>query len=862
MTRNDFLVKHPPLHVSVPDILGTLFDPDEKVCVRVFDDKGTRGAAKWDFPCKDFHKFKPQLDQLNTDGYCISLVINAGGQRDADITRINSYYIDMDDGALDEQMEKINAFPLKPSLIVVTQKSLHCYWFAEDSSDALSRFREIQKALIRHFGSDSAICNESRPMRLPGFYHNKTNVPVKVEVIAFDPSLRYTPDQLAEALPLSAPLTGATNVAAAPANRSLHPKAELDFIARSCAFIRYCVDNAKVLSEPLWHAMITNLALFEGGAELIHQYSSPYPKYSKSGTDRKIKRFLDSGVGPTTCEIISERGFKCPLHDKGLCAGKAPAAICHKRLDKDMLFQMVDDMVPTGTHDADIQAAEEYVRVLLKSQKKRTAKAAIRRLTDRFNLQPADSEHLQHIYDDACGNTSSASSGGNGSNSNNGSGSLSKGRNKGHPLGPWYKWTNSGIKFMPLILAEHIAKTFHIIYSASMFYQFENGVYHPVSDETIGQIIQSNLEEESAKYSQIMDTLNQLRIKVACDTSKLNPDPSIINIRNGLLDVHTRDLIPHTHAFLSTIQLKASYDPSADCPRFKKFLFDSMEGDASQVALIQEMLGYCLVPINSAQVCFVLVGAASAGKSVLLRVINDLLLGRENVSNIPWQSLGDRFKSANLFGKLANIFADLPTKNIDDDGLFKALSGEDFITGERKFKDEFSFMNFAKLLFSCNILPKNYADRSDGFYRRLVLITFNHSVPVDQRDPFLLDKFRAEVDGIFLFALDGLTRLMANNYKFSLSQVNLDRLQQYREESDSALAFLRDNCEVGSNFCVGSTELFNAYEAYCKESGMKPFAHKTFVQHLINHEPSITKGKDTLGKRRVLNGIRLGEILG
>lgn len=768
----------------------------------------------------------------------------------------------MDDGALDEQMEKINAFPLKPSLIVVTQKSLHCYWFAKESDDALARFREIQKALVRHFGSDPAICNESRAMRLPGFFHNKTDVPVKVEVIAFDPRLRYTPDQLAGALPLQAPLAGATNVAATPVNRPLHPKAELDFIARSCAFIQYCLDNAKILSEPLWHAMITNLALFEGGTELIHQYSSPYPKYSRTATDTKIQRFLDSGVGPTTCETISERGFKCPLYGKGLCDGKAPAAICHKRLGKDMLFHMIDDLIPSGDRDADIQAAEGCVRVLLKKQNKRTAQTAIQRLTDHFNLQPADGEHLQDLYDDTCGNGSSASSGGNGSNGNNGSGSSVTGTGKKQAPGPWYKETEYGWRFMPLILVEHIMKTIHIIYSAGMFYMYENGVYHSVSDETIGRIIQSHLDPETAKHTQIMDAQNQLRIKVACDTSMLNLETMIINVQNGLLDVRTRNLSPHSPDVLSTIQLKVSYDPGADCPRFKTFLYDSMEGDATQVDLIQEILGYCLVPINPAQVSFVLVGAASAGKSVLLRVINDLLLGRENVSNIPWQSLADRFKAANLFGKLANIFADLPNKSIDDDGFFKALCGEDIITGERKFKDEFTFMNFAKLLFSCNSLPKNYADRSDGFYRRLVLVTFNHSVPVDQRDPFLLDKFRAEVDGIFLFALDGLTRLMTNDYRFSLSQVNMDRLQQYREESDSVLAFMHENCEIGASYCVGSTELFNAYETYCKEGGMKPFAHKTFVQHLINHEPSITKGKDPLGKRRVLNGIRLGEILG
>ena len=144
----------------------------------------------------------------------------------------------------------------------------------------------------------------------------------------------------------------------------------------------------------------------------------------------------------------------------------------------------------------------------------------------------------------------------------------------------------------------------------------------------------------------------------------------------------------------------------------------------AQVALLQEMLGYFLIPVNSAQKCFVIVGAAGAGKSVLLRVLNELLLGKENVSNVSWQSLNERFKTAELFGKLANIFADLPTKNIDDNGIFKALVGEDFLTVEKKNKNPFSFQSTARLLFSCNSIPKNYGDRSEGFYRRLIIIRF------------------------------------------------------------------------------------------------------------------------------------------
>ena len=133
---------------------------------------------------------------------------------------------------------------------------------------------------------------------------------------------------------------------------------------------------------------------------------------------------------------------------------------------------------------------------------------------------------------------------------------------------------------------------------------------------------------------------------------------------------------------------------------------------------------------------------------------------------MSWQALNERFKTAELFGKLANIFADLPTKNIDDNGIFKALVGEDYLTVEKKNKNPFSFQSYARLLFSCNSIPKNYGDRSDGFYRRLIIMRFNKSVPPDKRDPDLLAKFSSEADGIFRFALEGLKRLMRNKYKY------------------------------------------------------------------------------------------------
>lgn len=196
-----------------------------------------------------------------------------------------------------------------------------------------------------------------------------------------------------------------------------------------------------------------------------------------------------------------------------------------------------------------------------------------------------------------------------------------------------------------------------------------------------------------------------------------------------------------------------------------------------------------------------------------------------------------------------------------DNGIFKALVGEDYLTVEKKNKNPFSFQSCARLLFSCNSIPKNYGDRSEGFYRRLIIMRFNHTVPREKRDPNLVDKFRAEADGIFLFALEGLKRLMRNGYGFSETEKNKAELQQYREDSDSVLSFVREYCQVNASHEVGSTELFHAYKSYCEECGLKPYSQKMFIGQLSSAFPDITRGVDKLGKRRVLSGIKLGELL-
>ena len=823
------------MEIKVLDVLRAIHGKAGKSFIRIIDDIGTNEfkAKTFEFATDDYLEYETELKNYNELGYGVFFLVNSGGHDDASISTINAQFVEMDLGSHEEQMEKIKKFPLEPSIIIETQRSYHVYFLLDENAKK-EKYEEIQKKLVKCFDGDPACVNPSRVMRLPGFWHCKTEDKIMVKCICFHPERIYTQEQLAEVLPL---LNESKYEHTTPGFKGIQiPLSE-------CDFIKHCEENAKTLSEPHWYAMITNLANFEGGTDHIHRLSCSYPGYTKEETDAKIAHYYDSGTFPMTCKKINELGFSCPKYESGECKAKSPADLRKEPVKIDVLRDMLKKLPMTSDAIKDIQTAKDFI-FYLSNNDETIAEAFIK--NDIRNFFRFDDATIKALIKADKEKRKS-----NGHNKKAGGTSV---------LPPWYESGKNGVTFMPGVLSDALVKDHDLIYTAGRFYIFENGVYKEISNQMMRKMIKERMIPAYTKTHQILDTENQVSLLVCRDTDEINNNPYMINVKNGIYDVFKNTLIPHSADILSTVQLAVNYESGADCPRFKKFLEEAMQGDMEQVGLIQEILGYLLIPVNKAQKCFVLVGVAGAGKSVLLRVINEVILGRENVSNVAWQAMNERFKTAELFGKLANIFADLPTKNIDDNGIFKALVGEDYLTAERKNRDPFSFKSTARLVFSCNSIPANYGDRSEGFYRRLLIITFEHAIPEDKRDPDIIEAFNAEADGIFMFALDGLKRLIANHFKFGETEKNKAALQLYKEQSDSVLSFVKECCELDAKRSVGSTEFFNAYQSYCEESGLRPCSQKKLVSQILTTFPEISNGRDSLGKRRVLNGIAITEI--
>lgn len=617
----------------------------------------------------------------------------------------------------------------------------------------------------------------------------------------------------------------------------------LEVVCFKCDFIRHCKKNSKTLSEPLWHGMITNLALFKGGTYRIHELSKDYKTYSEKETEEKISNFLKSGAGPMTCETLRDRGYPCKRYGK-TCYGKSPASLAFKPLTvKDIRecikFLRVSEVSNATNVDTALRFIENYMYNIGVALGKSLIEEDLAK-----HLKIKNPKDLISFYREVIKKFKKER------------GDKAKGKNHIKPKNfqslPWYEEQEKGLKFLPFVLAKHLSETRDVYYGGESFLIYENGVYNISGEKEAGRIIMDYMLPNYCTMASIRDCRDQWDILVSMDFDVFNRNPYLVNVRNGLLDIRDMNFKEHTPSYLSTVQLNVEYNPQAHCPQFEKFLNEVL--DCRLIPLVQEILGYLLTTNTSAQKSFVLLGPARTGKSTLLWVVEYLLLGKKNVSNIPWQEIGDKFKTAELLGKLANVFSDLPSKSIDDTGIFKVVTGEDYLMAEKKNKNPFKFRPFARLVFSCNELPKNYVDRTEGFYRRLIIVPFNRQIEKNKIDKALKYKFQREKEGILNWALEGLRRLYENNFEFSENELTDEVKKEYKRENNNVISFVEECCEIDSLFSCSRIELYESYKEFCGESGLKVLSQIKFNKELEGNF-NVTRARNR--KLRLWNGIRI-----
>lgn len=292
----------------------------------------------------------------------------------------------------------------------------------------------------------------------------------------------------------------------------------------------------------------------------------------------------------------------------------------------------------------------------------------------------------------------------------------------------------------------------------------------------------------------------------------LDAKPALIPLANGVYDVNADCFLPHSPDHWLTTKATYDYDPAATCPRFDRFLEESVlnvDGSPCRewIDFLDEWAGYCLIPDNRLDTVVILFGAGGNGKSVFVDTLSNLVGGAGSIA-VSLKDLSNEYYRAALRGPRLGIIDDpLPRHMRDNWAIVKQVSGGSRVQARHPCGRVFDFIPHIRLMLACNELP-SIPDKSDGFYRRLVLIEFRHR-PVEP-DPNLRDSLRGELSGIFNRALRGLRRLRERG-RFPVLPESQRLGEEYRQDEDPLRRFIAEECETGPEFTIRPDSFYVAF---------------------------------------------------
>lgn len=372
--------------------------------------------------------------------------------------------------------------------------------------------------------------------------------------------------------------------------------------------------------------------------------------------------------------------------------------------------------------------------------------------------------------------------------------------------------------------ANYLKSNENIILINDMLHIYKDGVYIDNS---------KYIEKAMLKYipalskSKRIEVLNYLDL--ICENKKL-ADDFLICVNNGVLDTRSKKLEPYSEKFILKNKININYNPNAYDQKLDQVLNQFACNDKEIRALLEEMIGYSLIRTNIYSKSFILTGDGANGKSTYINLVRKLL-GRDNVSSLGLNEVGQRFKTAEIFGKLVNLGDDISNKFIEDNSIFKKLVTGEAVSVEKKGQDPFEFCNYTKFIFASNEIPR-INDTTSGLNRRIIIIPFNAVFTKDAPgyDPEIMEKITtsAAMEYLFNISLDALQRII-NNKGFTNCTAAEKELEQYKRVNDPILEFLEDYGEIAGK---AINEVYISYSSWCIEAGIVAFSRIDFSRKI------------------------------
>ena len=329
------------------------------------------------------------------------------------------------------------------------------------------------------------------------------------------------------------------------------------------------------------------------------------------------------------------------------------------------------------------------------------------------------------------------------------------------------------------------------------------------------------------KISNILEVL-----KLEAQAEDFPPEPDRIHLANGtlLMDGTFTEGRPQ----IVRNRLPVAYRPDAPEPAlWLRFLGDLLYPE--DIPTLQEFIGYCLIPSNKGQRMMVIKGSGGEGKSQIGAVLGSIF-GTSMKDGSIGKISDDRFARADLEHILLCVDDDMQMDALKKTNYVKSIvTAQGKMDLERKRTQSYQGWMYARLLaFSHGDLQALY-DRSDGFYRRQLVLTTKGKPAGRVDDPDIAEKLKAEAEGIFLWAFAGLQRLIGNRFKFTESARIKENREAVKRDNNNIFSFLESDgyIRLKADASISSKDLYSIYRMWCDENGLAPLKSRSFSDAVV-----------------------------
>lgn len=328
--------------------------------------------------------------------------------------------------------------------------------------------------------------------------------------------------------------------------------------------------------------------------------------------------------------------------------------------------------------------------------------------------------------------------------------------------------------------------------------------------------------ESAGKLSAMIDLAKTER-RISIRPEALDANSWLLNCRNGVIDLRTFEFKEHDPQLLITKRVNVDYDKKAKCPTWVRFIRRVMDNDDEMVDFIQRALGYTLTGDVGEQCLFFMIGTGRNGKSTFVETLITLM--SEYTVKLPTESLMARAGTgipneiARMKGMRLVVARETDENQRLAEATVKDLTGGDTITARFLNQEWFDFKPSHKLWMYGNHKPL-IKGTDDGIWRRIRLVPFTVTIPLDERDPSLPYKLQDEMSGILNWVLEGCRKWQQSG--LSNPAAIKRATNEYREEMDVLGNYLMERIISKDDARITSTTLYADYVQWCNETGERP----------------------------------------